>query len=507
MFLHKMIRFVSAGVFIALFGAGCGGGGGDSTTTTTSNIQSTTTTLASTSTTSPVATTTTTLPLSNVAPVARAGADQSVAVGDTVILDGINSYDANGDSLSYSWVLWDSPSGSNSQIANDTSPQAYLVIDVAGAYKIQLIVDDGTLASVADSLLIMASGPSLPQAKAGADQWVLTGSDVNLDGSASSSPEGSILQYSWAILSMPEGSLAALTSTDTVSSSFNADVDGTYIVQLTVSDGVGSGIPDTLAIVVSSLPVVVNFTPVSEAGIDQTVAVGDVVMLDGSGSSDGDGDPLTYDWTLIAPNGSNSVLINPFTSAPSFDADVIGTYTVQLIVNDGTQSSSTDSAVITAIYTVIPVLTGKLPDSGQTTSYTSTFGEDSDYTFNSPSFRDNGDGTVTDNITGLLWQQSDDGTLKTWEDAFSYCADLTLAVYADWRLPVTNELFSLVDFGTDAPAIDATFFPQTKSAEYWATSTGGGILGGAWRLDFDDGSAISLGRDGSLYVRCVYDGR
>jgi len=46
----------------------------------------------------------------------------------------------------------------------------------------------------------------------------------------------------------------------------------------------------------------------------------------------------------------------------------------------------------------------RLPDTGQTTSYTSTFGEDNDYTIYSPYFTLNGNGTVTDTITGLMWQ-------------------------------------------------------------------------------------------------------
>lgn len=57
----------------------------------------------------------------------------------------------------------------------------------------------------------------------------------------------------------------------------------------------------------------------------------------------------------------------------------------------------------------------KLPDSGQTTSYTGTFGEDSDDNINPPFYTDNGNGTVTDNVTGLTWQEEDGGTLPASE--------------------------------------------------------------------------------------------
>ena len=53
----------------------------------------------------------------------------------------------------------------------------------------------------------------------------------------------------------------------------------------------------------------------------------------------------------------------------------------------------------------------RIPDSGQNTSYTNTFGEDNDYTINSPYYVDNGDGTITDTITGLMWQKSDGGEM------------------------------------------------------------------------------------------------
>jgi hypothetical protein len=89
-----------------------------------------------------------------------------------------------------------------------------------------------------------------------------------------------------------------------------------------------------------------------------------------------------------------------------------------------------------------------LPDTGQTQSYTDTFGEDSDYSINPASYTDNGDGTVTDNVTGLMWQQEDDDTTRTWDEACSYCDELALAGYSDWRLASKKELMSIVDYGT-----------------------------------------------------------
>jgi len=76
----------------------------------------------------------------------------------------------------------------------------------------------------------------------------------------------------------------------------------------------------------------------------------------------------------------------------------------------------------------------RLPDTGQTASYTSTFGEDNDYMIHAPSFLLNGNGTVTDTVTSLMWQQSDGGEM-TVENARAYCDSLSLGGFTNWRLP------------------------------------------------------------------------
>ncbi len=77
-------------------------------------------------------------------------------------------------------------------------------------------------------------------------------------------------------------------------------------------------------------------------------------------------------------------------------------------------------------------------------------------------FVDNGDGTVSDLATGLMWQQNDNSTGMDWEDALSYAQNLKLANQTDWRLPNAKELQSIVDYSrslqtTNSPAIDAVF--------------------------------------------------
>jgi hypothetical protein len=85
---------------------------------------------------------------------------------------------------------------------------------------------------------------------------------------------------------------------------------------------------------------------VADAGTDQSAQVNGTVTLDGSGSTDVDGDALTYSWSLTSPTGSRAVLSGTTGINPSFTIDVQGTYTAQLIVNDGTVNSVADTVNI-----------------------------------------------------------------------------------------------------------------------------------------------------------------
>ncbi len=91
-------------------------------------------------------------------------------------------------------------------------------------------------------------------------------------------------------------------------------------------------------------------------------------------------------------------------------------------------------------------------------------------------FVDNGDSTVTDHATGLMWQKGDSATTNNWEQALTYAEGLELAGYRDWRLPNAKELQSIVDY-TRAPAvtgtaaIDTNFFDVTETESFYWTST------------------------------------
>lgn len=188
---------------------------------------------------------------------------------------------------------------------------------------------------------------SPPIADAGLNQKVHVGSAVTLDGSRSSSPDGNLpLSYTWSIASKPEGSVAALSEATVVNPTFTADLPGDYVVQLVVKDSLGTN-SGNASVTISTT----NTAPVADPGMDQAITViGTTVQLNGYSSFDVDGDPMTYEWTIISkPSNSNATLNGPNTPAPTFVADVQGTYIAQLVVRDPWLAS--DAKTITVSFT------------------------------------------------------------------------------------------------------------------------------------------------------------
>jgi len=102
-----------------------------------------------------------------------------------------------------------------------------------------------------------------------------------------------------------------------------------------------------------------NHPPTANAGPDQAVTTGSTVHLNGAGSSDPDGNPLTYAWSFVSvPAGSAAALSNAAVVNPTFAADMPGTYVVQLIVNDGLVNSAPDTVTVTAVLQN-PILTAR----------------------------------------------------------------------------------------------------------------------------------------------------
>lgn len=136
------------------------------------------------------------------------------------------------------------------------------------------------------------------------------------------------------------------------------------------------------------------------------------------------------------------------------------------------------------------------------------YGQDAQYDGPVPAYQDNGNLTVTDMNTGLIWQKRDiqNETKRTWEEACDYCAGLTLGGYSDWRLPNRRELISIIDYGRDNPAINTTYFPECNPylSYYWSSTSS--QASDAWVVQFGGsggGKSDTYSKRGACYVRCV----
>jgi hypothetical protein len=137
----------------------------------------------------------------------------------------------------------------------------------------------------------------------------------------------------------------------------------------------------------------------------------------------------------------------------------------------------------------------------------------------SAGFKDNGNGTVTDITTNLMWQQCSYGlsgagcatgtaAAVTWDNAISYCESLSFGGFIDWRLPTIKDLLFIYDMTLiTAPTIDATYFPNTQSSYYWSSTTYAPATPYAWEVNFGSGGTTFGGKAGMGYVRCVRGGQ
>ena len=191
-----------------------------------------------------------------------------------------------------------------------------------------------------------------PKAFAGLDQSANEGAVVTLDGRKSSDPDGDELTYLW---SQTEGPGIVLDDNTLDTPSFTAPTvmeETPLVFQLVVSDGVLDSEPDETTVTVKNT---VNEPPVADAGDDVTVNEGNLAELDGSGSSDPNGDELTYLWSQVGGPPAvltDSTAVAPVFTAPQVDAD--SEMTFKLVVNDGEANSESSKVSVTVVDTGNP---------------------------------------------------------------------------------------------------------------------------------------------------------
>ncbi len=278
-------------------------------------------------------------------PVADAGEDVSIFLGENAFLYGTGT-DPDGDPIvSWSWTIDVKPEGSTPYLSDATRQDPIFIPDLAGDYVLSLVVGDGTYDSLPDSMTVHAALNLPPVAIATAD--VTTGTaplTVNFDGSQSFDPDGDPLTTLWMFDDGSDSTEIAPTHT--------FQWAGTYLVRLQVRDDWAQAAQDTLLIEV--LPAA--NPPVADAGEDVSIFFGESVFLQGS-ATDPDGDPIvSWSWTIdVKPEGSRPHLSDAASQDPVFLPDLTGDYVLSLVVSDGTNDSLPDSMTVHVALNLPPV--------------------------------------------------------------------------------------------------------------------------------------------------------
>ncbi len=268
------------------------------------------------------------------APVADAGADVTITSGASVTLNGSGSSESTAAIVNYRWSEGGRVLGSGvSLVVPGLS---------VGEHVIELLVTDDLGLTDTDTVTVtVAPVPvpnQLPTANAGADQTIVSGASVTLDGSGSSDPDGTIASYAWTEGGVQRGNVVKPVVT-------GLSV-GTHVITLQVTDDDGDTGTDTVTITVTAAPVP-NESPEADAGTDQTIVSGASVTLDGSGSSDPDGTIASYAWTEGSVQRGN--VVKPVVSGLS-----VGTHVITLQVTDDDGDTDTDTVTITVTAAPVP---------------------------------------------------------------------------------------------------------------------------------------------------------
>ncbi|MFC1610386.1 PKD domain-containing protein, partial [Myxococcota bacterium] len=285
----------------------------------------------------------------NEPPVADAGPDDTIDEQTSISLDGTASSDPNEDALSYAWTQTVGPSVT---LADDTSATPSFdtpLVFFDTVLIFELTVNDGLVSSTVDQvdITVLNSANEPPIADAGADASVGEQELVQLDGSASSDPNGDAITYIWAQTAGPP---VTLDDPGAITPNFTSPtvlVDEPLTFSLVVSDAAAPSNADTVTITVNNT---INEAPTADAGVDQQADLDTSVTLDGAGSSDPNGDPLTYTWTQTAGLAvvlSDSSAAQPTFTTPSWPTD--DPLEFSLGVSDDDLDSPADTVTVTVV--------------------------------------------------------------------------------------------------------------------------------------------------------------
>lgn len=278
---------------------------------------------------------TATIKIGDARPVALIVPLGAANVGTAVTLNGTESHQPDGHRLNYQWAFARQPAGSKAQIADPSAAVTSFVPDRAGAYDIQLVVDDGKYGNVSDpATATLTIGQAAPTAQITTPLGPANaGTPVVLDASTSTQVDNHPLNFRWSFTVLPAGSSTQISAPGATITSFVPDRNGLYTVQLVADDGSfgNVSVPVTASITVGDgKPTAAITKPLGPANS------GVPVVLDAAGSVDPDGHLLNYHWSFTAmPAGSLAKIADPTAAHTSFIPDKQGAYAVKLVADDG----------------------------------------------------------------------------------------------------------------------------------------------------------------------------
>lgn len=264
-------------------------------------------------------------------PVAHVVA-QFARPGEVVVLDGSGSRGSGGAVLSYEWTVADPNGEPVALTAADTARPSFRPPRV-GVYPVALVVSDGAQDSApVQAAVTVAEALRAPVAVVQpAVTSAAVGNPVRLDAFGSYDPDGTALTYAWTLVDRPAGSTAALDAPAAPTVTLTPDLLGTFVVSLVVTDASGEQAAPALARIT-----VENGAPRAVFPDPGSTWVDTELLLDGSGSTDPDGDALDFRFTVVAgAPGSAQLLPGPRPGTSHFRASVPGRYGVVLRVSDG----------------------------------------------------------------------------------------------------------------------------------------------------------------------------
>jgi PKD repeat protein len=263
-------------------------------------------------------------PSTNSPPVVNAGGTYSGVVGVALSFNKATATDADGDTLSYSWAFGD---GGTSNLLQPT-----YIYNSAQQFTATLTVNDGTVGVSSTATVTIAAANNAPTATVGGPYIGEAGTPVGFAGLGFDA-DGDTLTYTW---NFGDGT-AAGTGTNPMHTYGTA---GTYTVSLTVNDGKVNSAPSTTNATITAPPT--NTAPTANAGGPYNGTTGANIAFSGAGSTDPNGDALTYQWEF--GDGASASGVSPSHAFASAN-----TYTVTLTVQDpGSLSNSTTTTATIA---------------------------------------------------------------------------------------------------------------------------------------------------------------